>query len=308
MAVTGSGSRGNSGDYTSQVPAAARAEAAVGRAPAGSDTRHWTDPTVQPPVARLSSPLANSLRLPPLTPQQAAKGIYMGRLPVQFSPGIALQPQFTPKENAWGAFLNLSETDQERFNRVMDGKYGAGKWGESWRDKVWSKGVMASEQITTQSGTSLTPLDVLELQYVKGQDMGLDGSGGSGGGGGGGGGAYGGTSVSSSVRLTDPETAEQLVNASLETFLGRQATAKERGAFQTALNRYERRNPTVTQQTVAGSAAASSQSSFTTGGTNPTQFAEDWGMKQEGAAEHTAATGLLDAFMGALDNQMDVVQ
>lgn len=113
------------------------------------------------------------------------------------------------------------------------------------------------------------------------------------GGGGGGGGAP--TAV---VNLTDPGTAKQLINQSLQNYLGRRATNRELRKFVDALNEAEMGAPRT--QGVSGGVAV------TAGGFNPATFAEDYAMGMEGSGEFQAVTNYLNAFIGSLENPLGV--
>jgi len=117
-------------------------------------------------------------------------------------------------------------------------------------------------------------------------------------GGGGGGGGGGGSSTTIQYRLTDPDSAKQLVNAAMSNLLGRRATDDEFKEFLTSLNKEEKANPIVT--------TSSGDTVSTTGGTSPTQITEDYVTSREDYAEYTAATSLMDAFMAALDDPVSI--
>jgi hypothetical protein len=125
-----------------------------------------------------------------------------------------------------------------------------------------------------------------------------DGSGPGGGPGGGGGGGGGGSSTTMQIRLTDPESAKQLINTAMASLLGREATSEEYKKFLTTLNSEERSNPIVT--TVEGDTVT------TTGGTNPNQIAEDYATSREDFAEFQAATTYMDAFIAALEDPVNI--
>lgn len=112
-------------------------------------------------------------------------------------------------------------------------------------------------------------------------------------GGGGGGGP------TQAVSLTDPGTAKQLINQSLQQYLGRNATPDELQNFVAALNKAEMKSPRVSR--VAGATAV------TAGGFNPATFAEDYAAGMEGAGEFQAVTSALDNFIGSLANPVKVV-
>ena len=100
------------------------------------------------------------------------------------------------------------------------------------------------------------------------------------------GGSGGGTSRV--VNLTNPDDAKSLVNASLQKYLGRDATDEEITEFTKALNKAERRNPIVTTKTQKS------------GGVGSAQRAEDFARSQEGAAEFLAETQYSDWFQEAI--------
>lgn len=258
-----------------------------------------------------ASPLAQRLGRPMLSPQQAAQGVYYGYT-TGFSGGVMTQtPVIVPEQNARSGYLSLSASDQQRLTRIMNVKYPNG-WDPSWIKNVWKEGVNGSMAYATSGptggGPGVTPLEVLESAYLSGA-----GAPGMGGGKGGGGGGFGGTTTQRSVsyNLTDPDTAAALADTMLSQYLGHEAGPKASAEFRKALAAHEQKNPTVTNsvQTVTGSARASnvSSTSRTTGGSNAQAFAKAWAQGQEGSSEYAAATTMLDAFMGALENRSDVV-
>ena len=101
-------------------------------------------------------------------------------------------------------------------------------------------------------------------------------------------GGSGGGGVSRVVNLTNPDDAKSLVNASLQQYLGRDATDEEITEFTKALNKAERRSPIVTTKTQRS------------GGVSPAQRAEDFARSQEGAAEFLAETQYSDWFQEAI--------
>lgn len=114
-----------------------------------------------------------------------------------------------------------------------------------------------------------------------------------------GGGGRGGGGPTKAVNLTDPGTAKQLINQSLQQYLGRNATPRELKKFVDSLNRAEMRNPQ--ERAVVGSTAVSM------GGFNPSTFAEDYAAGMEGAGEFQAVTAGLDNFINALANPVEVL-
>lgn len=117
-------------------------------------------------------------------------------------------------------------------------------------------------------------------------------------------GGYGGPfkNVTRTVQLTDPGTANQVLNRALTSFLGRQSTVEEQRAFLKALNVQEKANPTVTTAVGNTTRAGTTQSQTQTGGFNREDFSERFAKSQEGYAEYQTATTYLDAFTKALEN------
>jgi hypothetical protein len=132
--------------------------------------------------------------------------------------------------------------------------------------------------------------------------------------GGGGGSSGSGFSATSTVDLTDPGTAENLVDQALTQYLGRKASDKEVANFRRALAANERANPrtvsqgTTTTRTKDGKEVTETSSATVErgGGFNPSQFAQDWAEEKQGVAEYQAATTFLDSFIGSLKNPLEV--
>lgn len=155
----------------------------------------------------------------------------------------------------------------------------------------YEKMVQISYQAQTQYGVKISPLEAYDWWKKKTGNIYGSSSVSAGGGGGGGGGA---AAPTKRVNLTDPDTAEQLVNTALETYLGRAANNQEQEAFRKALRRKEMRNPMEVD--IQGDTAVSK------GGVNPSVQAKDFAMAQEGSAEYRASTTLLDTFIDSLKN------
>ena len=118
------------------------------------------------------------------------------------------------------------------------------------------------------------------------------GSGGGGGGGGGGG------APTNTVQLTDPDSAKQLINTAMASLLGRQATTDEFDTFLKTLNQAEMDNPLTVK--IEGNTAIQS------GGVNAAQRAQDYTQSRPDYAEFQSATTLMDAFISALDDPVDL--
>jgi hypothetical protein len=155
----------------------------------------------------------------------------------------------------------------------------------------YEKMVQISYQAQTQYGVKISPLEAYDWWKKKTGNVYGSSSVAAGGSGGGGGGA---AAPTKRVNLTDPDTAEQLVNTALETYLGRAANSQEQEVFRKALRRKEMRNPTEVD--IQGDTAVSK------GGVNPAVQAKDFAMAQEGSAEYRASTTLLDTFINSIKN------
>lgn len=242
-----------------------------------------------------STPMNDRLGIPRITQGAASQGVYMGSkygYQAGAKQAVTVQDVFVPNEEAWGGYMNLSPDLQNTMVSIMNVKAGSRPWNPEELRKLWSEGVLASNYIVRQTGQRVSPIEALRRYYLGDEEVPGMGARRSSGGGGGGGGYSG---PVTQTRLTDPTTAENLLDTSLKNYLGRAATGKEKSEFLKALNRYEAENPTVTTPMGAGG-------SVTTGGAQPTVFAEKFARSQEGAAEFQAATTYLDSFLGALGN------
>lgn len=239
-----------------------------------------------------STPMNDRFGLPPIPPDSRPGQIYFGGT-YGYQAGAAqpittVEESWFPKESTWGMYANLPPESRALLVQIMDAKAGRRQWNEEELRKTWSEGILASESALVTSGERIDPLDILRRFYLNPDgsptDYAKSGRGGSGGG----------SSRSVQTRLTDPMSADALVDKSLQGYLGRAATAYEKTAFLKALNKYEKENPTVTTTT--------GDYTVTKGGAAPAQFAEEFAMAQEGAAEYEAATTYLNSFLSALKN------
>lgn len=242
----------------------------------------------------VSTPLNDRFGIPRLTAEEASQGVYMGsKYGYQAGakqPITIISDEFVPMEEAWGGYASLSNEALRELSNILQIKAGTRNPNPEELKGLYADGILAANYITRNTGRRVTAIEALREFYVDKKDIyGLDREGKSGGGRGG----YSGPVTQ--TRLTDPTTAESLLDTSLKNYLGRAATKREKSEFLRALNQYEAENPTVT--TPMGKGA-----SVTTGGAQPTVFAEQFAQAQEGAAEYQAATTYLDAFLGALGN------
>ena len=252
-------------------------------------------------ASTVSTPLNDALGLPRITPQAASQGVYMGsRYTYQAGSQapVTREDTFVPTGDVWGAYASLSPEASKTLVQIMNAKAGKRSWNPEELKGLFSDGVLASNYIVSQTGEAVDPIEALARFYLDGQEvpgMGQRDAGGGAGAGAGGAGGGGYSGPITQTRLTDTVTAESLLDKSLKDYLGRAATDKEKSAFVKSLNRYEAENPTVTTPTGPGG-------SVTTGGAQPSVFAEQYARGQEGAAEYGAATTYFDAFLGALKN------
>lgn len=183
-------------------------------------------------------------------------------------------------------FNALPKEAQTKLYRQAQAEYGYENVPFINMDSYWVKAVETAQQLQISRGERISPLEASEIKNnelikLRGQQQG------SGGGGGG---------PTKAVNLTDPDTANILVDQALSTYIGRSANKTEQQVFRKALRQYEMDNPTVTE--VQGNVAVKS------GGTNASEFAKNFGQQQEGSAEYVAATSLMDTFIDALKAQV----
>jgi hypothetical protein len=260
----------------------------------------------------MANPLVQRWDLRPVTPPTPTS-VYMGDT---YSPGFGIggNPYQTHYEEVGvvkQTYNLLDEADRVRLKNIaaMQAAYPKDKWGqypEGSMQSFWEKTVDQTRILQSTTGLRVQPLDYWDWYYRNQKGGALSAGTGSGGGGGGSGSAYGGVSHSQSttVDLTNPDSAKQLVNDALARYLGRDANDQELAAFTQALNAREKQSPRKQSGTTVTTGTAQNSNSSTTGtnsgGTSPTQFAEDWARGQEGSAEYQAATRFMDVFMNAI--------
>ena len=207
---------------------------------------------------------------------------------------VFTEPELVPLNDARYMLDTLAPDRKETIYGAMDAYYGKGRWDKTYIPKIWERAINVSANSVKygRPGEELTPIDAFVL--IAREDaagMRASGQGGAG---------YGGTSVSSTVQLTNPQNARTLVNNALTQYLGRRASPKEATAFYKALNAQQEANPLVTTTTRGGSSAAAVSRTVQEGGFDPSTFADDYARGMEGSAEFQAATTLLDTFIGSL--------
>lgn len=86
------------------------------------------------------------------------------------------------------------------------------------------------------------------------------------------------TSTHTTISLTDPQTAQGIIQQALRDALGRRATDEETQAFTNTLNTLERESPTVTTTTSTTTPEGDTTSQSTTEGSSPapTAVAQSW--------------------------------
>ena len=105
--------------------------------------------------------------------------------------------------------------------------------------------------------------------------------------------------ITKSINLTDPGTAETLIDQALQQYLGRRASNDEVLEFRKALRKAERGSPRE--------ADIEGDTQITSGGFNPATFAQQYAEGMEGAAEYQAVTTFLDSFINSISARVDIV-
>lgn len=200
-------------------------------------------------------------------------------------------------------YANL-QPDQFKFIADrMNQYYGEGRWslsggaGKAGVKGFWEEAVDIS-RATANLGEPIPVFQAFDQILANAAAAGLGAAGATSGGAGGGGGG-GAPQITKTVNLTDPGTAETLVDQALQQYLGRRASETEITEFRKALRKAERKSPNEVD--IEG------DTQITKGGFNPATFAQQYAEGMEGAAEYQAATTFLDSFIGALGARVDVV-
>lgn len=195
------------------------------------------------------------------------------------------QPTVSEAKNLYAL---LPSEQAAQFTKVLDDYYGEGRWNTSYVRGLWEEAVDISAQ-ELRAGRKLPVIDALSQVIANFGASGKAGGGGRGGGG---------PRITQTVNLTDPGTAEILIDQALQGYLGRKASDKEIKQFRKALTKAEMGAPQRVD--VEGTTQIGS------GGFNPSQFAQRYAEGMEGAAEYQAATTFLDAFIGAIGPRVDL--
>lgn len=212
-------------------------------------------------------------------------------------------PNLKTPTDARTALDMLSVQKQNDLRGLLDAAYGRGNWKETQFRALWSDAVGVAQAAFNDGATKFSDgsnVDVLgAFNFLVRQRAasGLSPSGTSIGSGSGGPSSV----TQQSINFTNPETAKGLVTQTFQNINGRAPKDFEFANFLKALNEAEAKNPTVTQQNSSGSNGGhSSISTVTKGGFDPRTFAEDFARSAPDSAEFTAATSLLDAFIGSM--------
>lgn len=193
---------------------------------------------------------------------------------------------FINKSQANNAWVFLPDQTRKGIMQKMDAAFGQGKWKNTTLQYYWQQAVNGANYALYAQNQLVGVPDVFDRIIGEAAQQQRAAAGGGGGG----------TSVTRQIRLSDPQTATALLDSALEKALGQTATRQQRQQFLEALNKQEAKNATITRT----SRSAGGTNVVTTGGFNPSTFAEDYAKGMQGSAEFQAATTYLDAFMSAL--------
>lgn len=202
--------------------------------------------------------------------------------------------------DAKNMYANLPTDNFKYIANLMNQYYGEGRWslsggaGKPGVKGFWEEAIDIS-RTQANLGNPVPVFQAFDQILANAAAAGLT-PGGTVSGGGAGGGA---PQITGTVNLTDPGTAETLVDQALQQYLGRRASEQEVTEFRKALRKAERGSPQEVD--IEGTTQIRS------GGFNPATFAQEYAEGMEGAAEYQAATTFLDSFIGALGARVDVV-
>jgi hypothetical protein len=244
--------------------------------------------------------LAQEMGLTGLTGDPRAVGgmIYMGsdydtaiRVPKR---GVFGSTGMFTVDQAEALVWRLDPEQIKRFDDAIEAGTGLRPSTFEQRKAQWSKMIGFAGEFASATGENKSPFEIAEMLAQQSDPRDRGGAGGPST-----------TSYSEeNVNLTNPSTARSLIQQSLTSYLGRDATDDEQNSFLKALNAAEKRSPSVTKSvstTTPGVGTSRTESETSSrGGFNPSTFAEEYAQGQEGAAEFQAATTLLDTFIGSL--------
>lgn len=206
-------------------------------------------------------------------------------------------PKYVPIEFAKTQARMLGPDQTTKLFEIIGNQYGDyATTNDTYMNSVWEGLVDLSYQIKTQYGENVAPLDAYDWWLERtGRQPGGTAS------------KTGGgttrartTARSEVVNLTDPGTARTLVDQTLESYLGRTATDTEFQSFSKALRSIEEAMPAITEEETVRTAGGTRTRAVREAPMNVQSFADAWSRGQEGSAEYTAATSLMDAFTEAI--------
>jgi len=235
-----------------------------------------------------STPFQQRFGITPENTPKAGGLVYMG---TKMTRQGNMEDVFEPIADAKYKYGSFSEDEAKKFYGTLN-KYFPNGWDESYVENAWVRALNISADRLRSEGNLVTPFQAFDTMLDQAARNGALGGGSRGGGAGGGGGP----TITGQVNLTDPGTAKILVDQALESYLGRKANDREIAAFTGALNKKEMESPKTSE--IVGTTAV------TSGGFNPSAFAEQYAQGQEGTGEYQAATTFLDTFISSLKAQV----
>jgi hypothetical protein len=212
-------------------------------------------------------------------------------------------------DSTYAELFNWAQQGNPKFGQIVNLMYEANlipaEWDVKQVQSAWAWAVAESAQRYGAGTAKMTPEEILGLAArsaagarggkPRGSGSGSRGSGAS---------SRSFTQTSTSVDLSNAETAKAILNKALEDALGRAASDDEVKQFHASLNAKEQANPTKTVSQVTQLASGGGSSTSTTSGgfdgTSKMQFAQDTAKSNTEYAEYQAATTYFDAMMGAL--------
>jgi hypothetical protein len=252
-----------------------------------------------PPTYSTKNPKASSATTPfgqrfGIGGTQKPETVYVGDTGPKGSAGES----FSNIDVVKGNWALLSPEATKKIARDAQNYAGRSKPLPLWNlPSFWESMVDVAYKAQMQFGERITPLEAYDWYAKKfGKKLGSAAGGSATGGSSGGGGGP--AAPTKRVNLTDPDTANGLVDNALEQYLGRRANNKEQTAFRQALRKAEMKNPVSAE--IVGDTAV------TKGGVAPSVRAEEFAMAQEGSAEYQAGTTYYDAFIKAIKNPVGI--
>lgn len=199
------------------------------------------------------------------------------------------QPTLAEAKNM---YATLNEKQLNQLFGKMDSIYGKGIWQLSWVRGMWEEANTISAQ-ELRAGRKLPVIsafdNIIEAYAASGRAPDGSTTGGRG---------SGSAEITKAINLTDPGTAETLLDQTLQGYLGRKATNKEVSEFRKALRKAEMASPQETD--IEGDTVIRG------GGFNAATFADNYAQGMEGAGEFQAVTTFLDSFIDALGPRVEV--